>query len=281
MKGIGKRIGISFISIITLLLLAGYICLAELSGMSYEAKEILAIENSCSRTSRDILRLISLHSDIAVQVAVMKDYSQFNKFDSLKNLMVKRLDEGRRIMSNAHYDSIRLNIEHLNTLSKEYVKEHLAADSMTRHSKAHRAAGAKEASHLNAAFSVENRFKWYTTSYNNLQHRLENIVHGFYEEVNNTLHRDVAQLRNNAYRSVAPVFITIMVMIVLILLLHFFITRLLTRPIKEMNAALKNYLRFSMPFLVKCDKVDEVEELTDNLKRITEEMTSIKRENKQ
>ncbi|MBQ0080017.1 MAG: methyl-accepting chemotaxis protein [Alistipes sp.] len=271
MKGISKRISISFISIIGLLLLAGYICLAELSGMSYEAKGILATENSCSRTTRDILRLVSIHSDITVQVSVMKDYSKFNMLDSLKEQMVKRLDEGRKIMSNAHYDSIRLNIEHLNTLSKEYVKKHMLADSLSHLQGAHIGHGQSNRA------SIEKRYEWYSLTYNNLQHRLEKLIYDFYEDVNKTLHRDVSELRNNAYRSVLPVFITIMVMIVLILLLHFFIVRLLVTPIKKMNVALKNYMRFSMPFLVKIDRVDEVAELADNIKRVSEEMTSYKK----
>ena len=74
-----------------------------------------------------------------------------------------------------------------------------------------------------------------------------------------------AQLNRNAYRSVTPVFISLLVMIAIVLMFFYFVNVYCVRPIVRINTALSNYLTFKLPFRVKAELLDELKELHDNI----------------
>lgn len=69
----------------------------------------------------------------------------------------------------------------------------------------------------------------------------------------------------NAYRTVTPVLLSLLVMIVAVLLLYYFTVLYCVRPIVAMNRALGQYLQFHLPFTVKTELKDEVADLKEGI----------------
>ncbi|MBR0393931.1 MAG: hypothetical protein IIX04_02350, partial [Alistipes sp.] len=76
------------------------------------------------------------------------------------------------------------------------------------------------------------------------------------------------QLNKNAYRSVAPVLISLLVMILTVLMFYYFIRIYCVKPLLKLNKALKDYMAFRLPFNVKDELIDEYKELYDNIETL-------------
>ncbi len=81
----------------------------------------------------------------------------------------------------------------------------------------------------------------------------------------NSLAPGAEQLHNNAYRTVTPVFISLLVMIILVLMLFYFIMLYCVSPIVAINRSLKDYLAFKIPFAPKSQNKDEIDEICDRV----------------
>ena len=73
------------------------------------------------------------------------------------------------------------------------------------------------------------------------------------------------QLKRNAYRAVTPVLTSLLVMIAIVLMLYYFISIYLVRPILAMNKSLGDYLRFGLPFRIRMELKDEMAELKERI----------------
>lgn len=62
-----------------------------------------------------------------------------------------------------------------------------------------------------------------------------------------------------------PVLISLLVMIAIVLMLYYFVSAYLVRPVLAMNKSLGDYLRFGLPFRIKAEVKDEVAELKDRI----------------
>ena len=76
------------------------------------------------------------------------------------------------------------------------------------------------------------------------------------------------QLNLNAYRSVTPVFISLLVMIAILLMFYYFIMIYTVKPIIEMNRSLGDWLRYKLPFDVKAECRDEMHELKEKIESV-------------
>ena len=86
------------------------------------------------------------------------------------------------------------------------------------------------------------------------------------------------QLKRNAYRAVTPVLISLLVMIAIVLMLYYFVSAYLVRPVLSMNKSLGDYLRFGLPFKVKAEVKDEVAELKDRIDDVVQLAKKAKQE---
>jgi signal transduction histidine kinase len=68
---------------------------------------------------------------------------------------------------------------------------------------------------------------------------------------------------------VTPVFISLVVMIVILLMFYYFIVIYALNPIVEMNKSLGDWLRYKLPFMVKTECRDELEELKNKIESVT------------
>ena len=77
------------------------------------------------------------------------------------------------------------------------------------------------------------------------------------------------RLSRNAYRAVTPVFISLVVMIVILLMFYYFIKIYAVKPIVEMNKSLGDWIRYKLPFSIKAECRDELDELKGKIESVT------------
>ena len=109
---------------------------------------------------------------------------------------------------------------------------------------------------------------WYETKYQVVYTRLLEQIKHFMTLTHSSLAPRAAQLNKNAYRSVTPIFISLIVMIAIVLMFFYFVNVYCVRPIVRINKALGDYLTFKLPFRVKVELLDELKELDDNIEML-------------
>ena len=118
--------------------------------------------------------------------------------------------------------------------------------------------------------SVEMDFdgaRWYAEAYSKAYDKLTGSIKNYMISTQSSLAPRTEQLKRNAYRAVTPVLISLLVMIAIVLMLYYFVSAYLVRPVLAMNKSLGDYLRFGLPFRIKAEVKDEVAELEGSYRR--------------
>ena len=253
MKGIGKRVTVAFLSIVALLTASGVISLFELSNLSYDADEILSASSRDMEVSKNLLRSAHDHSRAIIDMSIFgkEDKSACRNALSELDSQISSMREDAPVALQECLDSLSMYSARLRSLTENYsATETVVIDSLTVE-----------------VHKVDGR-KWYVEvyepSYNNFTEQVKRYT---------TLsHGQVApratQLSKNAYRSVAPVLISLAVMIAIVLMFYFFIYIYGVKPILRINKALTDYLSFKLPYKAKAEMIDEIKELNDNIENL-------------
>lgn len=268
MKGIGKRVTIGFLSIVALLFVSGMISLFELSNMSNDTEMILSASRRNMEIAKDMLKSAGEHSSAVVHLVVFgdKNYEDVCR-RSISNLEGKLATVRSEATDASRLDSLAFGIEQLQHVVDEYmsapvVPKHEVADSV-----AVATVGAEGVmvADLGADVAARSGKEWYDTRYKYAYNELVERIQSFMTHTHSVLAPRAEQLNKNAYRSVAPVFISLIVMIAIVLMFYYFISVYCVRPMKKINRALSDYLSFRLPFNVKGELIDEFKELSDNI----------------
>jgi hypothetical protein len=107
--------------------------------------------------------------------------------------------------------------------------------------------------------------RWYAEAYSKAYDKLTGSIKNYMISTQSSLAPRTEQLKRNAYRAVTPVLISLLVMIAIVLMLYYFVSAYLVRPVLAMNKSLGDYLRFGLPFRIKAEVKDEVAELKDRI----------------
>lgn len=271
MKGISKRVAIGFMSIVALLFVSGMISLFELSNLSNDTEKILSTGKRNMELAKDMLNAAHDHSRAIINIAIFNDHA----YDSLCRRSLSDLEEriasARSEAFNAEcLDSLAGTVGELRTLSNEYLEQNASVQD-----EQHKAKAVVMDDFDLTEGSVAGKI-WYETKYQAVYtHLLEQIKH-FMTLTHSSLAPRAAQLNKNAYRSVTPIFISLIVMIAIVLMFFYFINVYCVRPIVRINKALGDYLTFKLPFRVKAELLDELKELDDNI----EMLINISKQNK-
>ena len=274
MKGIGKRVTIGFLSIVALLFVSGMISLFELGNMSNDTEKILSASRRNMEIAKDMLNSASEHSSAVVHIAVFGDKSYADACRrSIGDLEGKLASARSEAVDASRLDSLALGIEQLQQVVEEYLaaqnrKEQQVALPAEEQEEA--AAAVVEANGVNiedlgVTIEAQSGKAWYDTKYKTAYHDLIERIQSFMTHTHSSLAPRAEQLNKNAYRSVAPVFISLIVMIAIVLMFYYFISVYCVRPMKKINRALSDYLSFRLPFNVKGELIDEFKELYDSI----------------
>ena len=109
---------------------------------------------------------------------------------------------------------------------------------------------------------------WYDAGYEPVYTELTEQIKQFMTLTYSSLAPRAAQLNKNAYRSVAPVLLSLLVMIAIVLMFFYFIMVYCVKPVIKMNKSLGGYLSYRLPYEVKTELLDEIKELNDNIESL-------------
>ncbi|MBE6194447.1 MAG: hypothetical protein E7140_01775 [Rikenellaceae bacterium] len=254
MKGIGKRTTIAFLSIVALLSVSGVISLFELSNLSYDTDAILSANTRDIGVARDLLRSAHDHSRAMIDVVVFDNESareSCNKALSELDSHIALLRDKASAVVQGSLDTLSIYSGELRHLADSYSStERVVIDSLTVELR-----------------KIDGR-KWYKERYQPAHNRLVEQVERYITLSHSELAPRAAQLSKNAYRSVAPVLISLLVMIAIVLMFYYFVYIYMVKPVLLINRSLSDYLSFKLPYKPKANMVDEIKELNDNIENL-------------
>ena len=253
MKGIGKRVTVAFLSIVALLTASGIISLFELSNLSYDTDAILSASSRDMEVAKNLLRSAHDHSRAIIDIAIFgkEDKSVCRKALSELDAQISSVRDNAPAVVQGCLDTLSLCTAELRLLTENYSSaEVVEIDSLTVE-----------------VHKIDGR-KWYVESYEPSYDRFTEQVKRYTVLSHGQVAPRAAQLSKNAYRSVAPVLISLAVMIAIALMFYFFIYIYGVKPVLRINKALADHLSFKLPYKPKADMIDEIKELNDNIENL-------------
>lgn len=251
MKGIGKRVTVAFLSIVALLSVSGVISLFELSHLSYDTDAILSASSRDMEVAKNLLRSAHDHSRAMMDVAIFnneKERESCRKALADINYHIASVRDKVPAAVQSSLDSLSLYSVELSRLSDSYSStESVVIDSLTVEVKV-----------------VDGR-KWYVEIYEPVYYKFTEQVKRYVTLSHGELAPRAAQLSKNVYRSVAPVLISLLVMIAIVLMFYYFVYIYGVKPILRINRALSDSITFKLPYKPKAEMIDEIKELNDNI----------------
>ena len=259
MTGIRKRITIGFLSIIVLLFFSGLVSLFELNHMSADIDTILASNRKSIAISQGMLDAIRANDRALISYAVLRDTSYV---DSCRNRFLDlsvKIETARRETSNSAaslFDSLDASAGRMNGVIEQLRKSRKVENSLLPDS-------------LWGGGTSFDGTVWYDEEYMPVYTMASDQIMQLLSYAQSSLTPRAERLSRNAYRAVTPVFIALVVMIVILLMFYYFIMIYTVKPIVEMNKSLGDWIRYKLPFSVKAECRDELEELKDKIESVT------------
>lgn len=258
MKGIRKRVTIGFLSIVVLLFFSGLVSLFELNHMSSDIESILDSNRHSIELTENMLDAISAHDRAVVNYAVFRDtlYS-----DSCKVCFAEfsaHIDKARQGASKSTvlmFDSLCINADRLHAVVHELRTSRTIENLILFDT-------------LSNGVSFDGK-GWYDRNYVPAYDAASNSIMRVMSHAQISLSPRAEQLSRNAYRAVTPVFISLVVMIAILLMFYYFIMIYALKPIVEMNKSLGDWLRYKIPFKIKSECRDELQELNEKIGSVT------------
>lgn len=259
---IGRRVRAAFLSIVLLLVFAGGTSLLELERVSHDTQLILEASKQNVDIAREMASALSDQNDAIIYMAVVGDSSQRFRTDSENSILrLKRAsEEAFELLHNTEYhglaDSLTMHTDNLNTIVRDYldgnVQRRIEADMLID--------------------SLPNKLtigSWYVDEYKTEHRNLSKQISKYMTGSQSTLGPEVSRLSHTARRAVTPVFISLLVMFIVVLMLYFFLKRLYIKPMTRINRSLGDYITYRVPFDDSIECRDEIKELRDRISTLT------------
>lgn len=262
LNSIGRRVRAAFLSIVLLLVFAGGTSLLELERVSHDTQLILEASKQNVDIAREMASALSDQNDAIIYMAVVGDSSQRFRTDSENSILrLKRAsEEAFELLHNTEYhglaDSLTMHTDNLNTIVRDYldgnVQRRIEADMLID--------------------SLPNKLtigSWYVDEYKTEHRNLSKQISKYMTGSQSTLGPEVSRLSHTARRAVTPVFISLLVMFIVVLMLYFFLKRLYIKPMTRINRSLGDYITYRVPFDDSIECRDEIKELRDRISTLT------------
>jgi hypothetical protein len=274
MKGLGKRVTVAFLSVVALLVAAGVISLFELSDLSYDTSEMLAVTGRDMESTKSLFAAAHNHRRAMVDIVMFDDDSGKKACSKALKEVEKQIASARNGASatvRASLDTLAVYGAQLQKLAEGYRKTELVtvAEPANKVAEADSVAVATavEAAPTTVEQPVDAR-RWFKEKYDPAYDRFIAQLERYSTLSSQGLTPRHEQLSDNAYRSVMPVLISLAVMIAIVLMLYYFIYIYGVNPIKRMNRSLADHISFKLPYKAKAEMIDEIKELNDNIENL-------------
>jgi hypothetical protein len=260
-QGVARRMRVAFLSIVMLLFFAGATSLFELERVSHDTEQLLMANEQSVEIAGDMLSALSDQNDAIIYMAVVGDSSSRYRLEceSSMSMLNSAAQRAYEIMASSEYrgiaDSLGKYTRELNQLAREWL------DGGVHHR--------IESLNLNDSIpSLLTPRSWYVNEYKVGYINLSKQVSQYMTSSQNTLSPEVSRLSHTARRSVTPVFISLLVMFVVVMMLYFFLKKLYVKPILRINRSLGDYLTYKVPFDSNIACRDELGELRDRIETL-------------
>ena len=265
MNGIGKRVTIGFMSIVALLFVSGMISLFELGDLSNDTENILSTSKRNMEQAKDMLKSSHEHSRAMLHLAVFgeKEYTDLanRSMSELEGCLAAARSES---FNETCLDSLSATVSKIRAMSEKF----LGGGTDTETHKESRDSVTFSTADLGIADASVSGKIWYDAGYEPVYTELTEQIKQFMTLTYSSLAPRAAQLNKNAYRSVAPVLLSLLVMIAIVLMFFYFIMVYCVKPVIKMNKSLGGYLSYRLPYEVKTELLDEIKELNDNIESL-------------
>lgn len=259
MTGIRRRVTIGFLSIVVLLFFSGLVSLFELNNMSQDIESILDSNRRSIELTEGMLDAISAHDRAVVNYAVFRDTLYADSCRMSFAAFASKIDEAKSEASKSSimmFDSLQRSADGLRAVVHELrvsrtIENLILLDSLS-----------------DGTLSFDGK-GWYDRNYVPAYNAASNSIMRIMSHAQVALTPRAERLSRNAYRAVTPVFISLVVMIVILLMFYYFISSYALKPIVEMNKSLGDWLRYKLPFNIKAECRDEIQELKEKIETIT------------
>ena len=255
MKSLGNRVTVGFLSIVLLLFATGIISLFELGNLSNDTEIILSASRRNIELAKDMLNYAHEHSQATLYVACFDDTAQRDVCRRTMSDLEGKLAAARSEAVDATgLDSLSASITRLRAISESYLFEpqSIPTDTLV----------------VTANAAAHSGMRWYNEQYKATYDQMIERIEEFMTHTHSSLAPRAEQLNKNAYRSVAPVLISLVVLIAIVLMFYFFIRVYCVAPIAKINRALGDFLSYRIPFTIKADLRDELKELAENIEKL-------------
>lgn len=265
MKGIRKRVLVSFLSVVVLLFFAGLVSLFELRRVSSDTEEILRASERNLGLAKDMLDAAARQNKAVVHSIVFRQRDYDTVLMGSIAEMARTLEVVRReAVEQAYLDTLSASAMNVQRLTQEFLR--LQAQRMTSEASGRlELRGGKDSLSMKSVEMDFDGARGYAEAYSKAYDKLTGSIKNYMISTQSSLAPRTEQLKRNAYRAVTPVLISLLVMIAIVLMLYYFVSAYLVRPVLAMNKSLGDYLRFGLPFRIKAEVKDEVAELKDRI----------------
>ena len=249
MTGIRKRITIGFLSIVALLFVSGMISLFELGHLSNDAETLMNRNRRNVELAKEMFEAMYVQSNAMAHIAVLGEREGYDTvcIKGLAQLETSLLAAYDNSKSNGYLDSLTLSVAELRLLTESFLSSHKVDDNEP------------------ADADMFASRTWYDARYETAMAKISEQISGYIAFSYQGLAPRADQLSRNAYRAVTPVLISLMVMIAIVLMLLYFVMKYCVLPILGINKGLADYLSFKLPFDVKEECRDELQDLKENI----------------
>ena len=264
MKGIRKRVLVSFLSVVVLLFFAGLVSLFELRRVSSDTEEILRASERNLGLAKDMLDAAARQNKAVVHSIVFRQRDYDTVLMGSIAEMARTLEVVRReAVEQAYLDTLSASAMNVQRLTQEFLRlqaQRVASEASGRLE----LRGGEDSLSMKSVEMDFDGARWYAEAYSKAYDKLTGSIKNYMISTQSSLAPRTEQLKRNAYRAVTPVLISL-VMIAIVLMLYYFVSAYLVRPVLAMNKSLGDYLRFGLPFRIKAEVKDEVAELKDRI----------------
>lgn len=257
---IKRRISTAFLSIMLLLCFSGAISLLELERVSHDTEQILKASKQHVDLAGEMITALKEQDDAMIHMAVVgRSFSDITTYGVKCEESITRLYEAsqlahRRMMHTenpATTDSLILFTNRINGLANDFLSGNVL-----------RSVAEIQSIDSTSTYSSQ---KWYIENYKPQYMNLSEEITKYMTGSQSTLGPDVNRLSHTARRAVTPVFISLIVMFVAMLMLYYFLLVYFIRPVLRINRNLGDYLSFRMPFDKDTSCRDEIATLRERI----------------
>ena len=230
--------------------------LFELERVSHDTEEILLASKQNVDLAGEMISALNEQNDAMIYMAViggkLSDIApRFRECEESIRRLSEASTKAHDLMSKTATpmatDSLVMFSERINAMTQSYINGEvhsaIALDSL----------------------DYRTTHTWYVESYKPEYVNVSNQITKYMTGSESTLGPDVNRLSHTARRAVTPVFISLVVMFVVVLMFYFFLRHYFTKPVLRINEALGDYLRYRIPFDGNISCRDEIETLRDRI----------------